>query len=91
MTREEIVERFSCGQMTGSDLLALPHNSNLNDVGRVLVELYYALIDTNEARVLADEPSTISPERFRERTNYARIHTDTLIADTLKYEWFEEE
>lgn len=91
MTQEEIVARFENGQMTGSDLLALPHNSNLNDVGRVLVELYYALIDTNEARVLAEEPSPISPERFRERTNYARTHTDTLIADTLKHEWFEEE
>ena len=90
MTREEIVERFKSGQMDGNDLLALPHDTNLLDVGRVLVELYYALIDVNEARMLSEEKTPVSPDRFGEVLNLARKHTDNIIAMVLTEQWFDD-
>lgn len=57
MKKGEIITKFGTGQMTGSDLLALPHNSNADDVGRVLVEMYYLLIDYSEGNCL---PTNIS-------------------------------
>ena len=90
MTREEIVERFKSGQMDGSDLLALPHDTNLSNVGRLLVELYYALIDVNEARMLSEEKTPISPDRFREVLELARRHSDNTIATVLTEQWFED-
>ena len=89
MTQVDIIQMFKDNSVTGDDLLNLPI-TNKYDAGRVLVEIYYYLLDVNEARILAEEPTPIKPERFRELLDKARNITNKSIAQALDEIWCEE-
>ena len=51
MTQEEFIRKLENGTLTGDDLLNLPFNMNKMDLGRILVEFYYMLLDCSECTV----------------------------------------
>lgn len=89
MTKREIIEKFRNGTITGDDLLNLPY-TNRNEAGRVLVEIYYCLLDANEARVLYETDTTVDSETFTKKCNHALACTNRTIAETLELMWEED-
>lgn len=89
MTQEEIVRKFQDGTITGDELLNLPY-TNQRDAGRVLLEIYYYLLDVNEDRAFSEMITPVSQEKWRETMDKAKICTDRAIATALREIWFEE-
>ena len=86
MTKREIIEKFRKGTITGDDLLNLPY-TNRNEAGRVLVEIYYYILDINEDRVY-DTAET--PNSWHETIRKANQCTNRAIATALEEVWEEE-
>ena len=89
MTQEEIVKKFKNGTITGDELLNLPY-TNQRDAGRVLLEIYYYLLDVNEERAFNEVETPVPKEKWRETIDKAKICTDRAIATALREIWFEE-
>ncbi len=51
MTQQEFIEKLENGTLTGDDLLHLPYTMNKEEVGRILVEFYYMILDCEEMTV----------------------------------------
>ena len=51
MEREEFIAKLKAKALDGDDLLHLPYTMSKDDVGRVLVEFYYMLLDCSEVQV----------------------------------------
>ena len=89
MTQEEIVKKFQNGTITGDELLNLPY-TNRNEAGRVLLEIYYYLLDVNEERAFNEVETPVPKEKWRETIERAKKCTDRAIATALREIWFEE-
>ena len=89
MTQEEIVRKFQDGTITGDELLNLPY-TNRNEAGRVLLEIYYCLLDVNEERAFNEVETPVPKEKWKETIERAKKCTDRAIATALREIWFEE-
>ena len=89
MTPEEIVRKFQNGTITGDELLNLPY-TNQRDAGRVLLEIYYYLLDVNEDRAFSEMVTPVSQETWKETLEKAKKCTDRAIATALREILFEE-
>ena len=89
MTQEEIVQAFQTGTITGDDLLNLPI-TNKYAAGRVLLEIYYYLLDVNEERAFHEVETPVPKDEWRETIERAKMCTDRAIATALREIWFEE-
>ena len=50
MTKEELIHRFNNREIIGDTLLNLPYYMTKPEIGRVLVEMYYLLLDTADGK-----------------------------------------